>query len=425
MADITQSESVDEHLEQILTAIHPLGAQHRPLDGALGLILAEEVTALTDVPGFDNSAMDGYAVRRVDLTGASPAEPVTLPVIAELAAGSSAQVRLGPATATLIMTGAPLPDGADAVVPLELTDRGTDRVAFFAAPSPAAHIRRAGDDVRAGQPVLTAGRILTARQVSAAAAAGRNQVLVHPAPKVGVISTGSELVPAGDCLGRGQIHDSNSHLLAAAVREAGGIPLRAGPVADDEAALLRLLTEYAPQVDAFVLSGGASVGAHDVVKSLLAPLGIRFGPVRMQPGKPQGFGLWEDGTPVFCLPGNPVSAFVSFEVFVRPALLKLRGHGQVLRPSVPATVASGWSSPAGRRQYMPVSVQQDARPGITADGAPSPRIRPATAGGSGSHLVTALALADALAVIPEETVQVQAGDRVPIIPLGADCGWLG
>ncbi len=421
MVDISSSESVDQHLERILSCVHVSAAQRHGLDASIGLVLAEEVTALTDVPAFDNSAMDGYAVRRADLIGASEHTPTVLPVIGEVAAGSSEHIRVDPGTAALIMTGAPVPDGADAVVPLELTDRGTDRVALFQSPTPGAHIRRAGDDVRAHDPVLTAGQVLTARHISAAAAVGCDALLVHPAPRVGVISTGSELVPPGQPLGRGQIHDSNSYLLAGAVTEAGGIPVRIGSVVDDESRLRALLTEYAPQVDAFVLSGGVSVGAYDIVKALLSPLGVRFGPVRMQPGKPQGFGLWENGVPLFCLPGNPVSAFVSFEVFVRPALRRFQGRRELVPPRTVAIVTEGWRSPAGRQQYMPVTLRAEEGPD-PGGSAPRRLVRPATSGGSGSHLVAALAVADALAIIPEEVTQVQEGDQVMILPVTHSLG---
>ncbi|GAB3038887.1 molybdopterin molybdotransferase MoeA [Parafrigoribacterium mesophilum] len=411
MAEQASSVSVEEHVERILSGLTAMPAISVRLEDAAGLVLAEAVSAAADVPGFDNSSMDGYAVRRDDLLGASAGAPVVLPVIADIAAGSKQSIVVTPGTVTRIMTGAPVPDGADAVVPIEATDQGTVRVAITEAPAPAAFIRRAGSDVRAGAPVLAAGTMLTARHIAAAAASGCGEVVVYRAPRIGIISTGSELVPAGAPLRRGQIHDSNSHLLAVAVAEAGAVPVRIDSVPDDDDALRITLTSHAAEVDGFVLSGGASVGAYDVSKAVLAPLPtMLFSRVRMQPGKPQGFGRWTDGTPVFALPGNPVSSFVSFELFVRPALQKMLGRRILHRPTREAVVSAGWRSPADRRQYMPVAFE----PG---DVGGELRVRPATPGGSGSHLVTSLASAEALAVIDQDTTDVREGDRVTVMLL--------
>jgi molybdopterin molybdotransferase len=307
-------------------------------------------------------------------------------------------------------------------------------------PKPAAHIRRAGDDARAGDTVLRAGLQLWPTRLSAAASAGTSTVLVHPAPRVAVISTGSELVVPGEPTQRGQIPDSNSFLLAAAVAEAGGIAMRIGAVPDDEDTLRELLSSLVGTVDAIVLSGGVSVGAYDVVKAVLAPLGtVGFGPVKMQPGKPQGFGRWpasaapheapgatgltmqdsestEGGASVtepcvlapliFALPGNPVSAYVSFEVFVRPALRRMLGLTSLQRSSVQAVVADGWSSPPGRAQYMPVVIEADGGRTLA---------RRAARGGSGSHLVASLGQATAFAVVPEDVTRVVAGDTVTVL----------
>lgn len=407
------ARSVAEQLDAVLSTVSPLPPVQLSLDAARGLVLAGDIRSATDIPPFDNSAMDGYAVRRADLLGASDETPVTLPVIADLAAGTAENPRVGAGQAARIMTGAPIPDGADAVVPIEDTDRGTERVAIVRAPLPAAHLRRAGEDVRAGDTVLRAGVRLGPTRLAAAASAGAGTVTAHPAPRVAVISTGSELVPPGQPTGRGQIPDSNSFLLAAAVAEAGGVPVRLGSVADDEDALRELLAAQAGLVDAIVLSGGVSVGAYDVVKAVLAPLGtVRFGPVKMQPGKPQGFGRWPSGPDaspgpvIFALPGNPVSAYVSFEVFVRPALRRMQGHTGLHRPTVTATVVDGWTSPSGRAQYMPVIVEQDGT--LT-------RVRRATSGGSGSHLVAGLGQATGLAIVPEDVTLVAAGDLVTVM----------
>ncbi|MDJ0376903.1 gephyrin-like molybdotransferase Glp [Cryobacterium sp. PH31-L1] len=486
-APAATARTVPEQLAVVLGSLAPLPPVRVTLDAARGLVLAEDVLTVTDTPPFDNSAMDGYAVIRADLMGASAQNPITLPVVADLAAGTAENPRLVPGQVARIMTGAPIPDGADAVVPIEDTDQGTELVTIVQAPDVAAHVRRAGEDAHAGDRVLRAGSVLWPTRVAAAASAGTSSVLVHPAPRVAVISTGSELVTPGSPTRRGQIPDSNSFLLSAAVAEAGGIPVRIGAVPDDDDVLRALLTELAGTVDVIVLSGGVSVGAYDVVKAVLKPLGtVNFGPVKMQPGKPQGFGRWpatEDvpGPLIFALPGNPVSAYVSFEVFVRPALRRLLGHGladpidptnetadapndETTRPhlrtdsdtdadtaatrlgttatsrdrlsldhpalhrrTVTATVVDGWNSPPGRAQYMPVivthrTVIEHPPTVITAEGSTSAstgsirvEVRPASRGGSGSHLVAGLAQANGLAIVPEDTTHIRGGDRITVM----------
>ncbi|MDH6235772.1 gephyrin-like molybdotransferase Glp [Cryobacterium sp. CG_9.6] len=413
-APAASARTAAEQLAAVLAEAHVLPPTRLSLDEVRGLVLAEDVVSATATPPFDNSAMDGYAVRRADLLLASEANPVTLPVIADLAAGTADNPYIDVGQVARIMTGAPLPDGADAIVPIENTDQGTERVTITVPPAEHAHIRRSGEDAHAGDTVLRAGSVLWATRVAAAASAGTSVVLAHAAPRVAVISTGSELVTPGDPTRRGQIPDSNSFLLSAAVAEAGGIPIRVGAVPDDERTLKELLTSLSETVDVIVLSGGVSVGAYDVVKAVLAPLGtVRFGPVKMQPGKPQGFGRWptagdsaEVGPVIFALPGNPVSAYVSFEVFVRPALRQMLGHTELQRPTITATVEAGWRSPAGRAQYMPVIVQHDGDRTL---------VRPAAAGGSGSHLVAGLGQANGLAMVPEGVTQISDGDRVTVM----------
>ncbi|TDW30539.1 gephyrin-like molybdotransferase Glp [Cryobacterium psychrophilum] len=426
-----------EQLAAVLAECHVLAPTQVSLDDVRGLVLAEDIHSATATPPFDNSAMDGYAVRRADVLLASPTNPITLPVIADLAAGTAENPFIEPGRTARIMTGAPLPDGADAIVPIEGTDQGTEWVTITVAPKEHAHIRRAGEDAHAGDTVLHAGSVLWPTRIAAAASAGTSVVLAHPAPRVAVISTGSELVTPGDSTRRGQIPDSNSFLLAAAVAEAGGIPIRVGAVPDDERTLRELLSSLAETVDAIVLSGGVSVGAYDVVKAVLAPLGtVRFGPVKMQPGKPQGFGRWpmpadsangsapdpagelnddpsatpgrpaRPGPVIFALPGNPVSAYVSFEVFVRPALRRMLGRTDLHRPTITATVDRGWRSPPGRAQYMPVIIDRDGERTL---------VRPAAAGGSGSHLVAGLGQATGLAIVSESSTQISDGDLVTVM----------
>ena len=400
------SRTVMEHREAVLGQITPTPAVTFALEDAAGLVLASDVTAHEALPRFDSSAMDGYAVRTADVASASGDAPVRLRVVADLAAGTDAAPVIGAGTAARIMTGAPVPPGADAVVPIEDTDGGIDEVEVRAPARTGRHVRRVAEDVAAGDVVLRAGQELTPYRLAAVAAAGRPEVLVHRRPVVVVISTGSELVTPGVATRRGQIPDSNSYLLAAAARAAGAQVHRLGAVRDDAHALADAL-ESAGAADLIVTSGGVSVGAYDVVKEVLAPMdGMFFVSVAMQPGKPQGYGRLADGTPVIALPGNPVSAFVSFEAFVRPAILALRGltGPDLLRPTLLARVEVGWSSPAGREQHMPVKLVANPDGNVVA--------RPAAARGSGSHLVASLAAADGIAVVPADVTEVRAGEIV-------------
>ncbi|HEX5333086.1 MAG TPA: gephyrin-like molybdotransferase Glp [Cellulomonas sp.] len=407
------SRTVTEHREAVLDQITPTPAVTFALEDAAGLVLAGDVTALEALPRFDGSAMDGYAVQSADVASASAAAPVRLRVVADLAAGTDAAPVIGAGTAARIMTGAPVPPGADTVVPIEDTDGGTDEVEVRAPAPPGRHVRRVAEDVAAGDVVLRAGQELTPYRIAAVAAVGRPEVVVHRRPVVVVISTGSELVTPGVATRRGQIPDSNSYLLAAAARAAGAQVHRLGAVRDDAHALAEAL-ESAGAADLIVTSGGVSVGAYDVVKEVLAPMhGMFFVSVAMQPGKPQGYGRLADGTPVIALPGNPVSAFVSFEAFVRPAILALRGLSgtDLLRPTLRARVEEGWSSPTGREQHMPVTLVTDPDGTVVA--------RPAAARGSGSHLVASLAAADGLAVVPADVTRVSPGEMVTVVRITA------
>jgi molybdopterin molybdotransferase len=306
------------------------------------------------------------------------------------------------------MTGAMLPAGADAVVPVEHTDGGVARVAVHAAPEPGQHVRRAGEDVRAGDTVLTDGTHLGAVQIGLAAAAGRARLVVRPRPRVVVVSTGSELVEAGEPLGPGRIVDANSPALTAAALEAGAIAYRVGIVPDDPRTLADTLEDQLVRADVLVTSGGVSVGAYDVVKEVLGRLGtMQFDAVAMSPGKPQGFGtIGPDSTPVFALPGNPVSALVSFEAFVRPALRKMLGATPLERPRVRAVATQALSSPPGKRSFLRVALE-------VRDGAYV--VTPVS--GVGSHLLAGMARANALAVVPEEVDAVPKGGAVEVLVL--------
>ncbi|GLW12041.1 molybdopterin molybdenumtransferase MoeA [Microtetraspora sp. NBRC 13810] len=401
--------SVDEHLATILGTVRTLAPLELELERALGTTLAEDVTSPVALPPFDNSAMDGYAVRWADVAEATPDAPVTLRVVEDVAAGDGGLYAVGPGHAARIMTGAPVPAGADAVVPVEWTDGGTVSVTIGRS-APRGHaIRLAGEDVHAGDTVLASGARIGAAQLGILAGVGRRRVLVRPRPRVVVLSTGAELVEPGSSLGAGQIWESNSYALAAAVREMGADGFRAGVVPDDPAVLLDQLDAHLLRADAVITTGGVSMGAYEPVKQALSPLGtVSFDRVAMQPGMPQGFGVvGEDQVPIFALPGNPVSSFVSFVLFVRPALRKMGGLPPEPDRSVPATTTEALRSPKGRRSYLRGMLSRP--PGGPATVAP---VR-----GQGSHQLAALAAANALVVVPEDVTELPEGAEVQVIPL--------
>ncbi|SFI18753.1 MULTISPECIES: molybdopterin molybdotransferase MoeA [Microbacterium] len=413
---MTGLRTVEEQQATVLAAVHPLPAETLPLGAAAGRTLAAPVRAAVDIPAFDNSAMDGFAVRAADVAHARAEQPVPLRVVADLPAGTPDDPALSPGEAARIMTGSPVPTDADAVVPFEDTVGGLadslDTVTVLAAPRAAAHIRRRGEDARTGDVILPAGVALGAWQLSAAAAAGVAEVEVARAPRVAIVSTGSELVEPGRPLRRGQIPESNSILLAALARAAGGDVVARESVDDDGEGLrtvLAAVTGGPSPADVVVFSGGVSAGAYEVVKNELAGT-MAFSKVAMQPGKPQGFGVLPGGTLLFGLPGNPVSAAVSFEVFVRPALLALQGRTDIARPVLQLPAAAAWRTPPARRQYLPAVIDRTDPSRWT--------VRPASAGGSGSHLAGGLGAAEALAVVPAETDAVAAGDFVNVLLLG-------
>ncbi|WP_329489281.1 molybdopterin molybdotransferase MoeA [Kitasatospora sp. NBC_01246] len=415
--------TVDEHLADVLAAVGPLPAIELQLLDAQGCRLDEDVLAGGDLPPFDNSSMDGYALRTADTAGATAEYPSVLSVVGDIAAGAAELPRVGPGQAARIMTGAPVPPGAQAVAPVEWTDggSGTGRAAdAMGAPvedeevrvlrpvSEGAHIRRRGSDVTAGDRVLEAGTRLGPTQIGLLAAIGRGTVRVRPRPRVVVLSTGSELVQPGEPVGPGQIADSNSFTLTAAALDAGAIAYRVGGVPDDADRLRAVLEDQLGRADLIVTSGGVSVGAYDVVKEVFESYGgVDFRRLRMQPGKPQGFGRIGDGAgvPLLALPGNPVSAYISFELFVRPVIRTMLGAADVHRPVVRAVCPVALRSPAGRRQFLRGRY-------AAADGVVEP------VGGAGSHLVGALARADCLITVPEEVTELAAGSEVDVVLLG-------
>ncbi len=392
--------TVGEHQSVIAELITRPEAVVVPLEQAVGRVLAQDLVAARPLPAFDNSAMDGYAVRAADIACAAESSPVTLPVAEDIPAGRVDGPALKAGTAHRIMTGAPIPDGADAVVQVEATDGGTTTVAINAARTAGTHVRTAGEDVQAGETVLCAGAVLGASQLGLIAALGEPSVTVIPTVRVLVISTGSELVEPGQPLLHGQIHESNGIMLATAVRAAGAVAEQLHFVADDVAAFHEALRSRLAHVDLIVTSGGVSAGAYEVVKDAFTGQGVEFVKVAMQPGMPQGAGRYA-GVPVVTLPGNPVSSLVSFEVFVRPALRAAMGLPDPARAVVRATLTEALDSPGGRRQF---------RRGVLDRAAGT--VRPI--GPPASHFLRWMAASDCLLDLSEDVTHLEAGQQVGV-----------
>jgi molybdopterin molybdotransferase len=447
-SDLTSDlTSVEAHLAEILGTIRPLAPTQLNVADSLGLVLAEDVAATSPLPSFDNSGMDGYAVRIADVAAASDEAPVTLPVVAEVAAGDTDAYALPAGTCIRIMTGAMLPRGTEAVIPVECTDGGTARVTIR-APAQAGHaIRLAGEDAKAGEVLLTEGTRLHPMHIAVLAAAGRGSVRVRPRPRIAVLSTGNELAEPGTPIVPGRIWDSNSFMLAAAAQEAGCLAFRHAIIPDKPEQVLPAIEDQLMRADMMITTGGVSMGGeHDVVKAALRELGtITFRKVAMQPGMPQGFGtialtagpapegdqrsrprladtvrravrrgkdapeeaaaaLPYDQVPIFTLPGNPVSAFVSFQVFVRPAIGALQADSGLGLATVKAELTGPLRSPPGKRSFLRGVLDQANR-----------RVTPLT--GQGSHQVATLGRANALIVVPERAVQLNQGEIAEVLVL--------
>ena len=391
--------SVEEHRRVVAGLINPRPPVSLPLADALGLVLADDVVAPLSLPGFDNSAMDGYAVLATDVAAAGEDTPVRLPVAEDIPAGRTDIPTLAAGTVHRIMTGAPLPAGATAVVPVEATDGATDTVTIRSAPREGQHIRRAGEDVTAGTTVLRAGQVVTPAALGLAAALGLGELTVLPRQRVLVVSTGTELVGPGVLLQPGQIYESNGVMLAAAVRDAGADVAASPMTGDDVDAFRETLRGHAADADLILTTGGVSAGAYEVVKDALGGSGdVEFVKVAMQPGMPQGAGTL-DGVPVVTLPGNPVSALVSFEVFVRPALRAAMGRPDAERPRREAVLTEDLTSPRGKRQFRRGVLDGDA---VTSYGPPA------------SHHLRWLASANCLLELGEDVDSVNAGSRVQV-----------
>lgn len=395
--------SVASVYRQCQEAVGPQEPLDVMLPDAVGCVLAEDVSAPFDLPVADLAACDGYAVRQADLQGASPTHPVSLRVTAELRAGDiepMANIRGG---AVRIASGAPIPTGADAVVALEFTDHGEAVVQVKTCPAVGENIRPRAEDASAGQIVLARGSRVGARQVALVAGVGRHRLRVHPRPRVVILSIGDEIIEPGQPARPGAVFDANGHALSTAVADAGAQTFRVAAVPDERATLAQTIEDQLVRADLLITTGGISYGSADTVREVLSSLGtVRFDSVAAFPGHTLGVGTVGDGTPIFCLPGDPVSAQVCFEVYVRPAVRAMQGWSQLNRPTVLAKVDRGWYSPRERREFVRVKLTGDPHRGYQAQvmGKPS------------SLLLSKLAESNALAVIPEDVTDVQAGDAV-------------
>lgn len=392
--------SVEVARQQMLNTIPVLPTEKREILSCTDYVLAETLHAEENIPPFDNSAMDGYAVRAADVQNASEDEPAVLTIVETIAAGYAPTKQVAAGQAARIMTGAMMPEGADAVVMQEVTQREGDTVKIFEDIDKAGNVRFTGESIAAGQQVMGKGKYLRPPEVSMLASLNRPEVTVHRKPTVAIVSTGDELLLLGEPLEPGKIRESNRYGLYAQVEEAGGIPIDMGIAPDDEAEIERIFRAALAKADALITSGGVSVGEHDFVKSVLERLGeINFWRVAMKPGKPQAYGI-SDGKPIFGLPGNPVSSLVVFELFVRPALLKMAGRKELLRPTFKAVLSENVANRDGRVNYMR-AILKESHGEYTAE----------TTGPQGSGILHSLVLANGLITIPAG-VTLGAGETV-------------
>lgn len=405
--DAAELVPLSEHLQSVISAVQPLAPIGLALLDAAGCTIATDVVAHEDVPAFDNSAMDGYVV-------AGDVDEDWLDVTGEIAAGDEPMVSVEPGTAVRIMTGAQIPAGGTTVVPVEDVDEDGDRIRVRQAPSPGAHIRRAGEAVQAGETVLDAGTVLDAANIGMLAALGHAYVSVFPQPRVVIVSTGEELTDPGVERGPGAIYDANSYVLTVLARQTGAVTMRRMIPSDDQQVLRQTIEDLLPHADLLVTTGGVSAGRYDLVKVVLAELGdVRFTKVGMRPGMPQAFGVIEADPdrfiPCFGLPGNPVSAYVSFEVFVRPVIRRLQGRRDLSRPRVSATLEAPMPSVANKVEFVRVALRR-------RDG--EWQARPT--GDQGSGILRSLVEADGLAEVPADRDRMDVGERVLVHLLRTD-----
>ena len=396
--------AVDEARARVLDSVSSLAPLQLALTDAHGCVSAEDVVAAESLPAFASSAMDGFAVRASDVAGATPQRPAELKIVGQALIGFRPETTVGGGEAVAIATGAPIPSGADTIVPIENADVQEEIVRLVEAAPAGRHVRPVGEDVTEGTVLVERGKRLGGPELGLLANAGHATPLVHPRPRVVVLSTGDELISPTEAPDFGQIRDSNAYTLFGALREAGAIPVLAGIIRDDPESLKQTVVDHLIQADAFISSGGVSVGERDVVKAAFFRRGdIDFYKVAMQPGMPQGFGHIE-GKPYFGLPGNPVSVFVSFELFVRPAMLKMMGRTQLDRPEVTATLATEVSGPKAKMQYARVVVERGDDGWMATP-----------TGGRGSNLISTVARANGLAMIPPGTETAPAGSQVQVM----------
>lgn len=392
--------SVEEARQKMLETIPVLPTENRNILECTGYVLAEKLNATENIPPFDNSAMDGFAVQSKDLIGVSKEKPASLSVVETIAAGYAPKKSVSSGQAARIMTGAMMPNGADAVVMQEVTELSGETVNIFESVAENENVRFTGESVKQGEPVMSPGKHLLPPEVSMLASLNCSQVNVYRKPKVAVVSTGDELTPLGEPLEPGKIRDSNRYGIFAQVEEIGGTPIDMGIAPDDKAETERIFRESIGKADALITSGGVSVGEHDVVKDVLTKLGeMNFWRVAMKPGKPQAYGSI-DGKPVFGLPGNPVSSLVVFDLFVRPALLKMAGHTDLFRPTFKAVLQTDVTNRDGRVNYMRAILSEKNGQFIAK-----------TTGPQGSGILHSLVLANGLIIIPSG-VTIKAGETV-------------
>ena len=404
--------TVVEARDAILTRVRPIGVERVDIVSAQGRVLAEDVHATRNQPPWDNSAMDGYAVRAADTASSTPDAPAELEIVEDLPAGYVAKRAVGRGQAIHIMTGAPVPEGADTIVRAERTLRVDERRVRILQPvEPGTDLRRAGEDLREGDLIIPSGMLIRPAEVGLLASTNRSHVSVYRQPRVAVLSTGDEIVDVDEPLEDGKIVDSNGYALTALVADAGGIPLRLGICPDTQETLERSLRDGLV-ADAIITSGGVSVGEYDYVKAALEAVGtsMDFWKVSMTPGRPLAFGAIDE-TVVFGLPGNPVASMVTFELFMRPALLKMQGYTHLYRPTIRAVLQEDIAKSLGRKQFIRVTLE---RRGDTCYASRT--------GEQGSGILRSMSIADGLAVSHEDQEFMKAGQEIEVMLLGGYSG---